>query len=122
MGYIVWEMRQSSKNERKIMKHETYEVFVHEIVMPKEVTMGLGSKEFPNLQTKNSRILKSEEERMKIVLQKLNIKKKPKCLHYNINFLNSALSFFGMIIRRGEWCCSNLYIALYNNQRTLQIQ
>jgi hypothetical protein len=69
-------MRQSSENERKIMKHETCEVFVNEIVKPKEVTMELGSKEFPNSQTKNSRILKSEEEKMKIVLQKFNVQRK----------------------------------------------
>jgi len=51
-------------------------------------------------------------------------KEKPKCLLHNINVLYGALSFFGMIIRKGEWHCSNhdVYIALYNNQRTLQIQ
>ncbi len=69
-------MRQSSENEKKIMRYETCEVFVNEIGMSKEVTMELGSKEFRNLQTKNSRILKSEEERMKIVLKKLNVQRK----------------------------------------------
>lgn len=58
------------------MKHETCEAFVNEIVMPKEATMELGSKVFPNLQTKNNRILKSEEKRMKIVLQKLDVQRK----------------------------------------------
>jgi hypothetical protein len=69
-------MRQSFENERKIMKDETYEIFVDEILMPKKVTIELGSKEFSNLQTKNNRILKSEEERMKIVFQKLNVQRK----------------------------------------------
>jgi len=50
--------------------------FLNEIVMPKEVTMELGYKEFPKLQTKNSRIRKSEEEKMKIALQKLNVQRK----------------------------------------------
>jgi Zn-dependent peptidase ImmA (M78 family) len=63
-------MKQSSENEPKKMKHETCEVFVNEIVMPKEVTMELGSKINSNLQ---STILKSEDERMKIVLQKLDV-------------------------------------------------
>jgi len=69
-------MRQSFENERKIMKHETYGIFVDEILMPKEVTIELGSKKFSNSQTKNNRILKNEEERMKIVLQKLNVQRK----------------------------------------------
>jgi len=49
---------------------------VNEVVMLKEVTMELGSKEFPKLQTKNSRIRKSEKERMKIVLPNLNVQRK----------------------------------------------
>jgi hypothetical protein len=49
---------------------------MNEIVMPNKVTMELGSKEFPNLQTKNNRILKNEKERMKLVLQKLNVQRK----------------------------------------------
>jgi hypothetical protein len=65
-----------------------------------------------------------KKKKWKLSFKNSMFKEKPKCLLHNINVLYGAPFFFGMIIRRGEWCCSNhdVHIALYNNQWTLQIQ